>query len=285
MDPGLYPRPAPAGSGGGGGCGPRPLPQLCPSRVRGTVGSDPGLYPSPALAESGGLRAWTPACTPVLPQPGRRPRAQTQSRALAEGISAERLRSFRGWGCLLKGLGPAPRPLSVAALRLVVGDEWSQTFGTLPVSQEARSHHLCCSRRHGAVSFLLLRPSGSRPGGGVAGERGCGAAADPGPLPQVVVQSGRHPTVLQKLCQLPFQYFSEPRLTKVLFPSLLAACFNNRHNRTILEQEMSCVLLATFVQVPPAAGSGLTRAARPPAADPRPPRAPGGCPRVSVLRN
>ncbi|XP_077738177.1 S phase cyclin A-associated protein in the endoplasmic reticulum isoform X4 [Canis aureus] len=65
---------------------------------------------------------------------------------------------------------------------------------------------------------------------------------------QVVVQSGRHPTVLQKLCQLPFQYFSEPRLTKVLFPSLLAACFNNRHNRTILEQEMSCVLLATFVQ-------------------------------------
>uniref|UniRef100_A0A8C0TEV6 U1-type domain-containing protein n=1 Tax=Canis lupus familiaris TaxID=9615 RepID=A0A8C0TEV6_CANLF len=85
-------------------------------------------------------------------------------------------------------------------------------------------------------------------GRGVAGEWGCGAAADPGPLPQVVVQSGRHPTVLQKLCQLPFQYFSEPRLTKVLFPSLLAACFNNRHNRTILEQEMSCVLLATFVQ-------------------------------------
>ncbi|XP_039714265.1 S phase cyclin A-associated protein in the endoplasmic reticulum [Pteropus medius] len=65
---------------------------------------------------------------------------------------------------------------------------------------------------------------------------------------QVVVQSGRHPTVLQQLCQLPFQYFSDPRLIKVLFPSLIAACHNNRQNRIILEQEMSCVLLATFIQ-------------------------------------
>ncbi|XP_032325000.1 S phase cyclin A-associated protein in the endoplasmic reticulum isoform X3 [Camelus ferus] len=65
---------------------------------------------------------------------------------------------------------------------------------------------------------------------------------------QVIVQSGRHPTVLQKLCQLPFQYFSDPRLIKVLFPSLIAACYNNPQNKIILEQEMSCVLLATFIQ-------------------------------------
>lgn len=65
---------------------------------------------------------------------------------------------------------------------------------------------------------------------------------------QVIVQSGRHPTVLQKLCQLPFQYFSDPRLIKVLFPSLIAACYNNLQNKVILEQEMSCVLLATFIQ-------------------------------------
>ncbi|XP_005393532.1 PREDICTED: S phase cyclin A-associated protein in the endoplasmic reticulum isoform X3 [Chinchilla lanigera] len=65
---------------------------------------------------------------------------------------------------------------------------------------------------------------------------------------QVIVQSGRHPTVLQKLCQLPFQYFSDPRLIKVLFPSLIAACYNNRQNKVILEQEMSCVLLASFIQ-------------------------------------
>ncbi|XP_057579472.1 S phase cyclin A-associated protein in the endoplasmic reticulum isoform X5 [Hippopotamus amphibius kiboko] len=68
------------------------------------------------------------------------------------------------------------------------------------------------------------------------------------PAFQVIVQSGRHPTVLQKLCQLPFQYFSDPRLIKVLFPSLIAACYNNLQNKIILEQEMSCVLLATFIQ-------------------------------------
>ncbi|XP_055477901.1 S phase cyclin A-associated protein in the endoplasmic reticulum isoform X1 [Psammomys obesus] len=65
---------------------------------------------------------------------------------------------------------------------------------------------------------------------------------------QVIVQSGRHPTVLQKLCQLPFQYFSDPRLIKVLFPSLIAASHNNHQNKLILEQDMSCVLLATFIQ-------------------------------------
>lgn len=66
---------------------------------------------------------------------------------------------------------------------------------------------------------------------------------------QVIVQSGRQPSVLQKLCQLPFQYFSHPRLIRVLFPSLISACYNNPQNKAILQQEMSCVLLATFIQV------------------------------------
>ena len=73
-----------------------------------------------------------------------------------------------------------------------------------------------------------------------------------GPAPcvfQVIVQSGRQPSVLQKLCQLPFQYFSHPRLIKVLFPSLISACYNNPQNKVILQQDMSCVLLATFIQV------------------------------------
>ncbi|KAJ8252494.1 hypothetical protein COCON_G00218060 [Conger conger] len=65
---------------------------------------------------------------------------------------------------------------------------------------------------------------------------------------QVMVQSGRQPSVLQKLCQLPFQYFSHPRLIRVLFPSLICACHSNPQNKVILQQEMSCVLLATFIQ-------------------------------------
>uniref|UniRef100_A0ACB8E521 Uncharacterized protein n=1 Tax=Sphaerodactylus townsendi TaxID=933632 RepID=A0ACB8E521_9SAUR len=66
----------------------------------------------------------------------------------------------------------------------------------------------------------------------------------------VIVQSGRHPTVLQKLCQLPFQYFSDPRLIKVLFPTLIAACYNNPHEtRLSWKQEMSSILLSPpFIQ-------------------------------------
>uniref|UniRef100_A0A672ICV0 C2H2-type domain-containing protein n=1 Tax=Salarias fasciatus TaxID=181472 RepID=A0A672ICV0_SALFA len=66
---------------------------------------------------------------------------------------------------------------------------------------------------------------------------------------QVIVQSGRQPSVLQKLCQLPFRYFSHARLIRVLFPTLISACYNNPHNKVILQQEMSCLLLATFIQV------------------------------------
>lgn len=66
---------------------------------------------------------------------------------------------------------------------------------------------------------------------------------------QVILQSGRQPSVLQKLCQLPFQYFSHPHLIRVLFPTLISACYNNTQNKVILQQEMSCVLLATFIQV------------------------------------
>ncbi|XP_070178825.1 S phase cyclin A-associated protein in the endoplasmic reticulum-like [Littorina saxatilis] len=66
---------------------------------------------------------------------------------------------------------------------------------------------------------------------------------------QVVLQSGQPPTVLQQLCSLPFQYFSDPRLTTVLFPTLITCCYNNHSNRQILEQELSCVLLANFIEV------------------------------------
>ncbi|KAK7009489.1 S phase cyclin A-associated protein in the endoplasmic reticulum-like isoform X1 [Biomphalaria glabrata] len=65
---------------------------------------------------------------------------------------------------------------------------------------------------------------------------------------QVIIQSGQPPTVLQQLCSLPFQYFSDPRLVAVLLPSLICCCYNNNSNRDILEQELSCALLANFVE-------------------------------------
>ena len=66
---------------------------------------------------------------------------------------------------------------------------------------------------------------------------------------QVVIQSGQPPTVLQQLCSLPFQYFSDPRLVNVLFPTLISCCYSNQANREILEQELSCVLLSNFIEV------------------------------------
>ncbi|EDO39561.1 predicted protein [Nematostella vectensis] len=65
---------------------------------------------------------------------------------------------------------------------------------------------------------------------------------------QVFVQSGRNPTLLHQFAHLPFQYFSDPRLRNVLFPSLIAACYDNEENKAIIEQEVSCALLENFLQ-------------------------------------
>ena len=65
---------------------------------------------------------------------------------------------------------------------------------------------------------------------------------------QVIVQSGSQPSVLQQLANLPFQYFSQPELKGVLFPTLLSCCYNNDVNMAILSQEMSWKLIEDFVQ-------------------------------------
>ncbi|XP_023932135.1 S phase cyclin A-associated protein in the endoplasmic reticulum-like isoform X1 [Lingula anatina] len=65
---------------------------------------------------------------------------------------------------------------------------------------------------------------------------------------QGMIQIGRPPTVLQQLCALPFQYFSDPRLTNVLFPTLIVCCYHNDQNRSIIEQELSSALLANFIE-------------------------------------
>ncbi|KAL8597577.1 hypothetical protein ACOMHN_001508 [Nucella lapillus] len=102
------------------------------------------------------------------------------------------------------------------------------------------SHHMCEDLLHMA-SYLILYIS----------QHLCEDL-----LHQVILCLGYftllHPdnqVVLQQLCSLPFQYFSDPHLTAVLFPSLISCCSNNHSNRRILQQELSCVLLANFIEV------------------------------------
>ncbi|KAK3924984.1 S phase cyclin A-associated protein in the endoplasmic reticulum [Frankliniella fusca] len=86
---------------------------------------------------------------------------------------------------------------------------------------------------------------------------------------QLVLQSGVQPTVLQQLCQLPFPYFSEPRLSAVLFPTLLACCSDNAENRAILEQELSYDLLEGYRLSAAADGDPLILLLRDPKDRPR----------------
>ena len=65
---------------------------------------------------------------------------------------------------------------------------------------------------------------------------------------QAIVQSGHQPSVLQQLCNLPINYFSQPELKRILFPTLLAACHDNEVNTGVLTEEMSLGLLREYVE-------------------------------------
>ena len=45
---------------------------------------------------------------------------------------------------------------------------------------------------------------------------------------------GTSPTILQKLCSVPFEYFCDPAHMPVLFPTIIAATFSNEQNKGAL---------------------------------------------------
>ncbi|CAH1393205.1 unnamed protein product [Nezara viridula] len=64
---------------------------------------------------------------------------------------------------------------------------------------------------------------------------------------QTLIQSGKHPTVLQQLVKLPFQYFCDSRHMELLFPTLIACSYQNATNRAIVESELNYSVLETFI--------------------------------------
>ena len=59
---------------------------------------------------------------------------------------------------------------------------------------------------------------------------------------------GKSPhTTLERICSLPFRYFNEPAYKMVLFPALIAACYDNETNTRLMATELSPALLAKFL--------------------------------------
>ena len=64
---------------------------------------------------------------------------------------------------------------------------------------------------------------------------------------QDAIQSGRLPTILQHLVDLPFVYFSSMEQKNILFPSLIAATYDNENNRETLKKDVSLKMLTVYI--------------------------------------
>jgi hypothetical protein len=58
---------------------------------------------------------------------------------------------------------------------------------------------------------------------------------------------GTSPTILQQLCNLPFNYFSDKKLTSILYPTLVCFCYKSEKNKSVLTSELSTNTLANFI--------------------------------------
>jgi hypothetical protein len=64
----------------------------------------------------------------------------------------------------------------------------------------------------------------------------------------VQYNNGRDPTLLQRLCTLPIQYFTDPYYKQILMPTLISVCYQNDTNKDLLEREMSTKMIVNFIK-------------------------------------
>jgi hypothetical protein len=62
------------------------------------------------------------------------------------------------------------------------------------------------------------------------------------------MELGTPPTILQQLCNLPFNYFSDNKLIGVLYPTLICFCYGNEKNKSVLATEVNTSLLTHFIE-------------------------------------
>ncbi|KAK9669199.1 hypothetical protein RND81_13G115200 [Saponaria officinalis] len=65
---------------------------------------------------------------------------------------------------------------------------------------------------------------------------------------QAVLRWGNSPTILHKVCDLPFSFFSDPELMPILAGTLVAACFSCEQNKDVIQQELSTDMILSLVK-------------------------------------
>ncbi|GAB4845418.1 hypothetical protein Ancab_038825 [Ancistrocladus abbreviatus] len=65
---------------------------------------------------------------------------------------------------------------------------------------------------------------------------------------QAVLRWGKGPTILHKVCDLPFVFFSDPELMPILGGTLVAACFGCEQNKGVVQQELSTEMLLLLIR-------------------------------------
>lgn len=65
---------------------------------------------------------------------------------------------------------------------------------------------------------------------------------------QSVLRWGKSPTILHKVCDLPFVFFSDPELMPILAAALIAVCYGCDQNLSIVQQEISTDMLRSLLK-------------------------------------
>ncbi|KAK2655547.1 hypothetical protein Ddye_008599 [Dipteronia dyeriana] len=65
---------------------------------------------------------------------------------------------------------------------------------------------------------------------------------------QAVLRWGKSPTILHKICDLPFVFFSDPELMPILAGTLVAACYGCEQNKGVVQQELSMDMLLSLLR-------------------------------------
>ncbi|GAB2240611.1 hypothetical protein Droror1_Dr00021129 [Drosera rotundifolia] len=68
------------------------------------------------------------------------------------------------------------------------------------------------------------------------------------PENQAVLRWGKSPTILHKICDLPFVFFSDPELMPILGGAIIAACYGCEQNKVVVQQELSTEMLLSLVK-------------------------------------